>query len=168
MRPRASCRRRCRSWIPLTLLPVAPPLRLPEPCIARLSSDGERVVAVGTTRVFRITLDRAAGRLVLDEDWRPRYGPAPGRSFGWDPVLSDEHVFWMDNGSNATDATMLGSAATPAPVRLWWARHDDDAARSVEVSGLPWGTQSNPPGWDPAGRVVVGYDAGNAVSPRGG
>ena len=148
---------------PLTLLPVAPPLPLSEPSIARLSSDGERVIAVGTTRVFRITLDRAAGRLVLDEDWRPRYGPAPGRSFGWDPVLSDEHVFWMDNGSNATDATMLGSAATPAPVRLWWARHDDDAARSVEVSGLPWGTQSNPPGWDPVGRVVVGYDAGNAV-----
>ena len=78
-------------------------------------------------------------------------------------MLSDDHVFWMDNGRNATDATMLGSAATPAPVRLWWARHDDDAARSVEVSGLPYGTQSNPPGWDPVGRVVVGYDAGNAV-----
>lgn len=148
---------------PLTLLPVAPPLALPEPSIARLSSDGEHVIAVGTTQVFRITLDRSAGQLVLDEGWRPRYGPAPGRSYGWDPVLSDDHVFWMDNGRNATDATMLGSAATPAPVRLWWARHDDDAARSVEVSGLPYGTQSNPPGWDPVGRVVVGYDAGNAV-----
>ncbi len=148
---------------PLTLLPVAPPLVLPEPSIARLSSDGEHVIAVGTTQVFRITLDRSAARLVLDVDWRPRYGPAPGRSYGWDPVLSDDHVFWMDNGRNATDSTMLGSAATPAPVRLWWARHDDDTARSVEVSGLPYGTQSNPPGWDPVGRVVVGYDAAHAV-----
>lgn len=148
---------------PLTLLPVAPPLVLPEPSIARLAADGERVVVVGTTRVFRVTLDRGAGRLVLDDAWRPRYGPAADRSYGWDPVLSEEHVFWMDNGRNATDATMLGSGSSPGAVRLWWARHDDDEARWVEVSGLPYGTQSNPPGWDPVGRVVVGYDAGNAV-----
>ena len=31
------------------------------------------------------------------------------------------------------------------------------------MSGLPHGTVSNPPAWDPAGRVVVAYDAGNAV-----
>ena len=135
---------------PLTLLPVAPALVLPEPSIARLSSDGERVIAVGTTQLFRLTLDRAAGRLVLDEEWRPRYGPEPGRSYGWDPVISDDHVIWMDNGRNDTDATMLGSAVTPAAVRLWWARHDDDAARSVEVSGLPYGTQSNPPAGIPS------------------
>ncbi len=148
---------------PLTLLPVAPPLALPEPSIARLASDGTHVIAVGTTQVFRITLDRAAGRLVIDEGWRPRYGPAPDQSYGWDPVLGDEHVFWMDNGRNATDATMLGSGSASGPVRLWWARHDDDAARSTEISGLPYGTESNPPGWDPVGRVVVAYDAGNAV-----
>ncbi len=148
---------------PITLLPVAPPLPLPESSIARLSTDGTHVIAVGTTQVFRLMLDRDAGRLVLDEEWRPRYGPQPGRSYGWDPVLSDEHVFWMDNGRNATDATMLGSGSSPGPVRLWWARHDDDAAGSVEISGLPYGTQSNPPGWDPVGRVVVAYDAGNAV-----
>ena len=148
---------------PLTLLPVAPPLALPEPSIARLSSDGERVIVVGTTQVLRITLDRAAGRLVVDDAWRPRYGPDPDRSYGWDPVLSDEHVFWMDNGRNATDATMLGSGSSPAPARLLWARHDDDAVHATEISGLPYGTQSNPPGWDPFGRVVVAYDAGNAV-----
>ena len=116
---------------PLTLLPVAPPLALPEPSIARLSSDGERVIVVGTTQVLRITLDRAAGRLVVDDAWRPRYGPDPDRSYGWDPVLSDEHVFWMDNGRNATDATMLGSGSSPAPARLLWARHDDDAVGVV-------------------------------------
>jgi hypothetical protein len=148
---------------PITLLPVAPPLLLPEPSIARLASDGEHVIAVGTTQVFRLTLDRDRGRLVLDERWRPRYGPEPGRSYGWDPVLSDDHVFWMDNGRNATDATMLGSGASPSPVRLWWSRHDEDTAHSVEISGLPYGTESNPPGWDPVGSVVVAYDAGNAV-----
>jgi len=59
---------------------------------------------------------------------------------------------------------MLGTGEAPDPVRLWWARRDDDrAVRSVEISGLPFGTESNPPAWDPAGGVVVAYDAGNAV-----
>ena len=48
---------------PETLLPVAEPLRLPEPVVARLSSDGESVIAVGTTIVFWLRLDRAAGRI---------------------------------------------------------------------------------------------------------
>lgn len=149
---------------PETLLPVVPALRLPEPSVARLASDGESVIAVGTTVVFRLLLDRAAGRLVIDDAWRPSYGPAPGRSYGWDPVIADEHVLWMDNGRNDTDRTMLGTGAAPDPLRLWWTRRDDDrAVHSVEVSGLPFGTESNPPAWDPARGVVVAYDAGNAV-----
>lgn len=148
---------------PETLLPVAAPLRLPEPSIARLSSDGESVIAVGTTRLFRLRLDRDAGRLAVDEDWQPSYGPAPGRAFGWDPVIADEHVFWMDQGRNRVDRSMVGAGSDPDPVRLWWARLDDGTTRSTEISGLPYGTESNPPGWDPEGRIVVAYDAGNAV-----
>lgn len=149
---------------PVTLLPVAPPLRLPEPSIARLAADGESVLAVGTTVVFRLGLDRDAGRLTIDDQWRPSYGPMPGRSYGWDPVITAEHVLWMDNGRNHTDRTMLGTGESPDPVRLWWARREDDrAVRSVEISGLPFGTESNPPAWDPHGGVVVAYDAGNAV-----
>jgi hypothetical protein len=69
----------------------------------------------------------------------------------------------MDNGRNHTDRTMLGSGESASPVRLWWARLDNGATRSVEISGLPHGTESNPPAWDPERRVVVAYDAGNAV-----
>jgi hypothetical protein len=148
---------------PETLLPVVPPLRLPEPSIARLAGDGDSVIAVGTTMVFRLRLDRQARRLVIDDRWRPSYGPAPGRSFGWDPVITDEHVLWMDNGRNRVDRSMIGSGVQSDPVRLWWARRDDGNVRSTEISGLPFGTESNPPGWDPAGRIVVAYDAGNAV-----
>ncbi len=148
---------------PETLLPVAEPLRLAEPVVARLSSDGESVIAVGATTVFRLRLDRAAGRIVIDQRWAPRYGPAADRSYGWDPVITDQHVFWMDNGRNRTDHTMLGSGVEAGPVRLWWARTDDGSVRSVEISGLPYGTESNPPGWDPERGIVVAYDAGNAV-----
>lgn len=148
---------------PETLLPVTPSLRLPEASIARLAGDGESVIALGTTRAFRLRLDREGGRLTLDEAWRPAYGPAPGRSYGWDPVIADEHVLWLDNGRNRTDRTMLGSGIASEPLRLWWARRDDGRISSTEVSGLPRGTVSNPPGWDPERRIVVGYDSGNAV-----
>ena len=149
---------------PETLLPVAEPLRLPEPSIARLSGDGESVIAIGTTTVFRLRLDREAGRLVIDEAWQPSYGPSPERGYGWDPVITDEHVFWMDNGRNRVDTTMLDSGEESDPVRLWWARLDDAAkTRSVEISGIPYGTESNPPAWDPVNRIVVAYDSGNAV-----
>jgi hypothetical protein len=122
------------------------------------------VIAVGTTRLFRLALDRDAGRLVIDPSWQPGYGPAPGRSYGWDPVIADDHVLWMDNGRNSVDRTMLGTGFSPDPLRLWWARRDDArSVRSVEISGLPFGTESNPPAWDPVGGVVVAYDAGNAV-----
>jgi hypothetical protein len=121
------------------------------------------VIAVGTTVVFRLRLDRDAGRLEIDERWRPAYGPAPDRSYGWDPVITDDHVFWMDNGRNRTDRTMVGSGVQSGPVRLWWARRDDASVRSEPISGLPYGTESNPPGWDPELGTVVAYDAGNAV-----
>jgi hypothetical protein len=149
---------------PDTLAPVTPPLRVPEPCVARLASDGESIVAVGATVVYLLRLDRDAGRLVVDESWQPRFGPAPGQGYGWDPVIADEHVLWMDNGRNHTDRTMVGSGVDSGPVHLWWARRDDDkAVRSIEISGLPYGTESNPPAWDPERGVVVAYDAGNAV-----
>ena len=59
---------------------------------------------------------------------------------------------------------MRDSGDAPDPVRLWWARRDDsENVRSVEISGLPFGTESNPPGWDPETGTVIAYDAGNAV-----
>ncbi|MCX6385999.1 MAG: hypothetical protein NTV40_05110, partial [Solirubrobacterales bacterium] len=128
------------------------------------SCDGESVIAVGTTLIYRLRLDREGGRLVVDDQWCPSYGPSPGRSYGWDPVITDQHILWMDNGRNQTDRTMLTSGDSPDPSRLWWVRRDD-ASRlgSVQISGLAFGTQSNPPAWDRVGGVVVAYDAANAV-----
>jgi len=149
---------------PETLESVVPELALPEGSIARLASDGRRVTCVGTSRVFRLELNREAGRLEVDESWQPHYGTLPDQTFGWDPVVSDEHVFWMDNGKNSVDWTMRGTGEAKSPVRLWWVRHDDPGSlRSTEISGLPHGTESNPPAWDPERGVVVAYDAGNAV-----
>ena len=123
------------------------------------------MIAVGTTVVFRLRLDRDAGRI----DDRRRVaalatGPAPDRSYGWDPVITDEHVFWMDNGRNHIDRTMLGTGEAPDPVRLWWARRDDDrrCARSRSAGCRTAPSPTRPPGI-PSGGIVVAYDAGNAV-----
>ena len=149
---------------PGTLESVTAEFELPEPSIARLASDGRSVIAVGTETVFRLAIDLDGGRIEIDDAWRPRYGPSAGRGFGWDPVIADDHVFWMDQGRNSVDWTMVGTGSDPDPVRLWWCRRDDAGSiRSVEISGLPFGTESNPPAWDPIGGVVVAYDAGNAV-----
>ena len=162
--PRGLARSTVSVLDPETLESVVPELELPEPSIARLASDGRSVIAVGTETVFRLVPDLTRGRIEIDEGWCPRYGPAPGRGFGWDPVISDRHVLWMDQGRNSVDWTMVGTGSDPDPVRLWWCRRDDpESVRSVEISGLPFGTESNPPAWDPVGNVVIAYDAGNAV-----
>lgn len=148
---------------PETLESVVPELEIEEGSIARLASDGKTVTCVGTESVMRLSLNREVGELRVDQEWQPHYG-RPGQTFGWDPVIADEHVFWMDNGQNEVDWTMRDSGTAPTPVRLWWCRHDDPGSlRSVEISGLPHGTESNPPAWDPKCGVVVAYDAGNAV-----
>ena len=70
----------------------------------------------------------------------------------------------MDNGRNHADRTMLGSGEQPRARCGCGGRASTTArSRSVEISGLPYGTESNPPGWDPERRIVVAYDAGNAV-----
>jgi hypothetical protein len=148
---------------PTTLEAVAAPLRLPEPVIARLSTDGEEIIAIGTRHAFSLRLERDRERLVVDDAWRPAYGTDPILGYGWDPVITDEHVLWMDNGRNDTDRTMLGAGLRAEPLRLWWAARSSGALRSLEVSGLAYGTQSNPPAWDPVSRTVIAYDAGNGV-----
>ena len=154
---RRSTPRRCCRW----------PRRcaLPEPSIARLSSDGESVIAVGTTRLFRIRLDRDAGRLELDDAWQPApTGPSPDRSYGWDPVLTGEHVLWLDQGRNRTDRTMLGSGeAGRAGAALVGAPATTGPSARPRSAGCRTGPVSNPPAWDPDSRTVVAYDSGNGV-----
>ena len=149
---------------PETLLPVAPTLELPEPCIARLASDGDSVIAVGTETVLRLRLDRDAGRIVIDESWRPRYGPAPRSQLRLGP--GDHRGPCLLDGQrpqpNRQDDAGQRRGRRPGEVVVGAPRRRR-GVRSVEISGLPFGTESNPPGWDPVGGIVIAYDAGNAV-----
>ena len=150
---------------PETLLPVAPPLRLPEPSIARLASDGESVIAVGTTVVYRLRLDRDAGRLEIDDAvaalLRPgaraqlRLGPGDHRrARPVDGQRAQPHrPHDARHGRRARPRAAVVGAARRRPRRC--ARSRSAACRSA-----PSPTR---PRWDPSSGVVIAYDAGNAV-----
>lgn len=140
------------------------PFELPEPSVARLSASGDLLVVVGVTALHRLRWDDASGRL---EPLTPplRYVTRPDQSFGWDPVISDRHIWWMDNGDHQfiRGMTMLGNGVAGGPVRLWRADIAGDAVASVEVCGRPAGAITNPPLIDVARRIAVAFDSANGV-----
>jgi len=149
---------------PVTLADRAAPHVLPEPCVARLSADGNDVVVVGVTALHRLRWDPTAGALSPAHDAVP-YLDDDQHAFGWDPVVDVGATWWLDNGDHHFEDgfTMLGNGVAPGAGRLWRADLDGGAARSVDVSGRPGGAVTNPPIVDPARGLVIGYDSANGV-----
>ncbi len=149
---------------PDTLEDRAAPLVLPEPSVSRLSADGELLVVVGVSALHRYGWDATRGLLVA-EAAPVTYVTAANQSFGWDPVITDRHIWWMDNGDHqfVNGLTMLGNGVATGPVHLLRIGREDDDLASVEVSGLPGGAITNPPLVDLARGIVVAYDSANGV-----
>lgn len=150
---------------PVTLEDRLQPQQLGEPCVARLSADGNDLVVVGATTLHRFTWDPGAASLIARAELDRRYLVHEGQSFGWDPVIDAGAMWWMDNGDHTftNGLTMLGNGVASGPVRLWRAGLDGDAATSVEISGEPAGAVTNPPVVDPERGLVVAYDSANGV-----
>ncbi|MDE3202654.1 MAG: hypothetical protein KGQ66_00345 [Acidobacteriota bacterium] len=150
---------------PVTLEDLAPPQPIGEPSVARISADGNDVVVVGVSTLRRLRWDPHAATVTPAFDLDRRYLVHDGQSYGWDPVVDDGAVWWMDNGDHTfqDQMTMLGSGVAPGPVRLWRAGLDGGAATSVEIAGLPGGAITNPPVVDPERGLAVGYDSANGV-----
>ena len=88
----------------------------------------------------------------------------PDRGYGWDPVITDEHVFWMDNGRNRTDHTMLGSGARVEPgAAVVGAPGRRRGALGRDQRAPVWHSSRTRRDGIPSGEIVVAYDAGNAV-----
>jgi hypothetical protein len=147
---------------PDTLEPRSEHVELPEPSIARLSADGNVLYAVGASTVWRYRWDGA--RLERDGGWQFRYHGGAGHSYGWDPVISGGHLWLLDNGAHDYTTTMRGAGVAPGAVRLLRVSLDDpDDREAVEVCGLPRGTVTDPPLYDPGRRIAIAYDSGNGV-----
>jgi hypothetical protein len=138
-----------------------------EASIARLSADGNRVYVVGVTAVHRFDWDGTRQQLARDQSWRPRYRTFDGQGYGWDPVVTRDGVWFLDNGegTDGFGGWFRGKGVATAPLHL--VRVDDrapDASVSyTEVCGLPGGIVANPPAYDATRRIAVGYDSGNGV-----
>jgi len=144
-------------------LAIVARLEVPEPSIARLSADGDDVYVVGDTSLLRVRWDGA--RLVLDDEFRPRYRVFEGQTYGWDCVIAGGSAWFLDDGegSEAYSGTLRDHGVSTAPLHLVRVDLATAEVDMVEVCGLPGGLVANPPVVDVGRGVAVGYDSGNGV-----
>jgi hypothetical protein len=144
-------------------LEIMAALELPEPSIARLSSDGADVYAVGDTSLLRARWDGASLR--LDEDFRATYRTLDGQTYGWDCVLAEGAAWFLDDGEGSERyvGTLRGQGVSSAPLHLVCVDLASSEVTTAEVCGRPGGLVANPPVIDERRRIAVGYDSGNGV-----
>ena len=134
----------------------------PEASIARLSAIGNTVYVVGVSRVWRYHWHDASQRLVRDIKWQCHYLQNAPQSYAWDMVIEGDHGWLMDNGQHNYLMSMLGAGQNKSPNRLIRiSLKQTDSFQAWPVSGLPFGSVTNPPLVNVARRIVVGFDSAN-------
>lgn len=150
---------------PSTLEDRGAPVSLGEASVARLSAEGLVVHAQGTETALRFVWDTDRGELAADPGWSAPYRTSSDQAFGWDAVVDGGQVLFMDNGDHTYQEAMAmtGQGVASGPVHLVRVPVEGGAPELVEISGLPHGTQTNLPAFDPERGIAVGYDSGNGV-----
>jgi hypothetical protein len=144
------------------LTPVCGDTECPEPSIARLSSTGNTVYVVGVRSIVRYHWSDGTQRLVRDPEWRFDYIDSSAQTYGWDVVLDGGHAWFMDNGKHRYFTTMIGAGVSPTPNRLIRVSTTDAADHQIlPICGASGGSVTNPPLYDRARQIVVGYDSAN-------
>ena len=134
----------------------------PEASIARLSAVGNTVYVVGVTRVWRYHWHEASQRLIRDPKWQCHYLKGAPQTYGWDMVIEGDNGWLMDNGQHNYLLSMLGAGHHKAPNRLIRiSLQQTDSFQTWPISGLPYGSMTNPPLVDVQRRIVVGFDSAN-------
>jgi len=144
-------------------LAIVARITLPEPSIARISASGDTVFVVGTTALHRLVWDGTA--LVLDDTFVAPYLQVDGQTYGWDPVIALDAVWFLDDGfgSERYAGTFRGQGVNVAPLHLARVGLLSGAVTLTEICGLPGGVVANPPLVDVERRIVVGFDSGNGI-----
>ena len=158
-------------------LEVVDRLGLDQGSISRLSAGVDEpgggsepyVFVVGEHDALRIRWDASAQRLTLDPADVTPYRTLAGQTFGWDPVLTDDSAWFLDNGEGSTNfgPSFRGKGgASTAPLHLIRVPLDGDRDRVptyLEVCDRPGGLIANPPIIDDGRRIAVGYDSAHGV-----
>jgi len=102
--------------------------------------------------------------LVRDEAWHHDYVAGTTQTYGWDAVIDGHHAWFMDNGHHNYRLRMIGAGLNPTPNRLIRvALNNAQDHQAWEVSGLPYGSITNPPLVDLKTNTVIAYDSANRV-----
>ena len=134
----------------------------PEASSARLSAVGNTVYVVGMTRIWRYHWHEASQRLMRDPTWQCHYLKSAPQTYGWDMVIEGDNGWLMDNGQHNYLISMVGAGQNKAPNRLIRiSLKQSDSFQTWPVSGLPYGSMTNPPLIDVQRRIVVGFDSAN-------
>ena len=143
-------------------LAVVDRITLPEPSIARISSDGDHIYVVGDTSLLRVGW---GGRFVPDPGFHATYRTAEGQTYGWDCVLALGAAWFLDDGDGSTnfDGSFRGKGVSTAPLQLIRVDLADGSVSAAEVCAAEGGLITNPPVIDERRRIAVGYDSGNGV-----
>jgi len=143
-------------------LTVIDRMGLPEPSIARISSDGDYVYVVGDTSLLRVGWD---GHFVADPGFRSTYLTEPGQTYGWDCVLALGAAWFLDNGDGSTefDGSFRGKGISTTPLQLVRVDLSSRQVTTTEICGATGGLITNPPLIDEGRRIAVGYDSANGV-----
>lgn len=145
------------------LAPACADTVCPEPSIARLSAIGNTVYVVGVRSIFRYHWSDNIRQLEFDASWRFDYIGDTTQTYGWDVVLDGHNAWFMDNGRHRYRIRMLGAGVSRGANRLIRVSMQDARDHTMlPVSGLPGGSITNPPLFDPGRQIVVGYDSANA------
>ena len=147
---------------PARLEPTGAEVAVPEGSIARLSADGDFVYVIGDHTAFRYAY--AGGTLVRDEGWSRRYRTRPDaeQSYGWDPVIALDSVWFQDNGQGVFGRSFRGGGVSTGPLHLHRIAVGDAGDHDAFAPfGIGHGTIANPPVIDVARRIAVTYDSGN-------
>ncbi len=152
---------------PDSLTEACPAVQMPEPSISRLSSYGNTVYVTGVKTIYRYHFDADTRTLTLDEQWSLDYVGNTTQEYGWDPVIDDNNIWFMDNGRHTmgkTSLSMLNAGVNPTPNNLIRvSQHDCNDYDIIPICDKSFGAVTDPPLYCPQRRIVVAYDSSNAV-----
>ncbi len=149
---------------PDTLRPVCESVEAPEPSVSRLSAKGNTIYVTGTRSIFRYHWNHESGKAELDEEWGFDYIRGSQQSYGWDPVISGNNAWFMDNGKHNYHVSMINAGATPSPVNVIRVSLADVGGNTITpIAGIAGGSVTNPPLYCPQRKILVAYDSANSV-----
>ncbi|MGH1371739.1 MAG: hypothetical protein ACRBBW_06890 [Cellvibrionaceae bacterium] len=159
------------SWMlvidPETMQEACTRIELPEPSISRLSAQGNTVYVTGVTTIYRYHFHDETGELELDTQWSLDYVGQSTQEYGWDPVIDENNIWFIDNGKHrmgGSAISMLNAGISATPNRLIRvSTHDSSDYSMTPICNRSHGSVTNPPLYCPQRNIVVAYDSSNSV-----